>query len=133
MFLGLNASASGLTAEAARLNVVADNLANADSVQTPSGGPYRRQFTVLKSIPAGSGGIGRGVEVAAILPDPSPFQVVYDPASPLANAAGNILYPNVHVATEMVDLIAASRAYSANVTAFDAQKQEAVKALSMGG
>ncbi|MBX5467145.1 MAG: flagellar basal body rod protein FlgC [Firmicutes bacterium] len=132
MFSGLSIPASALTAETLRMDVIAQNLANIDTTVTPQGGPYRRQFVVLAARPAGADGVGQGVEVAAVLPDPSPFKVVYDPGNPLANAQGDVLYPNVHLATEMVDLIAASRAYAANATVFNAVKSEAVKALSIG-
>jgi flagellar basal-body rod protein FlgC len=132
MFTGLSIPGSALTAETLRMSVIAENLANIDTTATPGGGPYRRQFVVLSARAGGPQGIGDGVEVAAVLPDPSPFKVVYDPQNPLADAQGNVLYPNVHLATEMVDLIAASRAYSANATAFNAVKSQAVKALSIG-
>ncbi|CAB1128007.1 flagellar component of cell-proximal portion of basal-body rod [Candidatus Hydrogenisulfobacillus filiaventi] len=135
MFDGMRISASALTAEAVRLAVTADNLANLDTTAGVGGQPYRRQFVVLAPRPAPAAGpdagVGQGVRVAAILPDLSPFKVVYDPASPLANAQGDVLYPNVHLTTEMVDLIAASRAYQANVTAFNAAKAMEVKVLSL--
>lgn len=136
MFDALSISASGLSAESLRLGVVSNNLANADTTVTPQGGPYRREFVVFKSLPqATSGpdqGVGQGVTVSSILPDQSPFQTVYDPTNPAANAQGNVLYPNVHLATEMVDMIEASRAYQANVSAFTAAKDMDVKALTLG-
>ncbi|AEW06605.1 flagellar basal-body rod protein FlgC [Sulfobacillus acidophilus DSM 10332] len=136
MFDGINIAASGLTAESLRLDVVANNLANADTTVTPRGGPYRREFVVLQSLPAPATGpdqgIGQGVMVAGIYQDPSPFQVVYDPTSPQADAAGNVLYPNVHLPVEMVDMIEASQAYQANVTAFNAAKTMDTKALTLG-
>lgn len=135
MFDGMQISASGLTAESLRLSVTADNLANIDTTAGAGGQPYRRQFVLLapRLAPASGpdAGVGQGVRVTAILPDLSPYKVVYDPQSPLANAQGNVLYPNVHLTTEMVDLIAASRAYQANVTAFNAAKAMDVKVLSL--
>lgn len=133
MFLGLNASASALSAENVRLNVVADNIANVDTTSTPQGGPYRRQFVVLEALPDAANGVGQGVEVQSIQTDPSPLKAVYDPTAPQANAFGEVFYPNVHLATEMVDLIAASQAYSANVNAYNADKSLALKALTIGG
>lgn len=130
MLLGLGISGSALTAENTRLNVIASNLANMDTTATPGGGPYRSQFVVLQAMP-GANGVGQGVEVAGIYPSQSPFKVRYDPQSPLANAQGDVLYPNVNMATQMVDLIAASRAYSANANAFSATKSLDVKALTL--
>lgn len=136
MFDGMTISSSGLTAESLRLSVVANNLANADTTVTPQGGPYRREFVVFQCAPtAASGpnqGIGQGVTVTGIYQDPSPFKVVYNPASPQANKAGNVLYPNVSLPTEMVDMVQASQAYQANVSAFNAAKAMDVKALTIG-
>lgn len=136
MFDALKISASGLTAESTRLGVIANNLANIDTTTTPQGGPYRREFVVLSALPASTQGpnrnIGQGVVVSAILQDQSPLKTVYDPTSPLANAQGNVLYPNVHLATEMVDMIDATSAYQANSSAFTADKTMALKALTLG-
>lgn len=136
MFDAMKISASGLTAESLRLDVISNNLANIDTTQTPQGGPYRREFVVFSPVPATLSGadanIGQGVVVSAILQDPSPFKVVYDPTSPLANAQGEVLYPNVNLATEMVDMIEASQAYQANSSAFTASKDMVLKALSIG-
>ncbi len=136
MFDALKISASGLTAESTRLGVIANNLANVDTTTTPQGGPYRREFVLLSAVPGSPTGanphIGQGVVVSAILQDPSPFKTVYDPTSPLANAKGNVLYPNVNLATEMVDMIDATSAYQANSSAFTADKTMALKALTLG-
>ncbi|MHB1611391.1 MAG: flagellar basal body rod protein FlgC [Sulfobacillus sp.] len=136
MFDAMKISASGLTAESLRLDVISNNLANIDTTQTPQGGPYRREFVVFSPVPATLSGadanIGQGVVVSAILQDPSPFKAVYDPTSPLANAQGEVLYPNVNLATEMVDMIEASQAYQANSSAFTASKDMVLKALSIG-
>jgi flagellar basal-body rod protein FlgC len=133
---GLKIAATGLVAESVRLDVVANNLANADTTVTPQGGPYRREMVVLEALPAPTSGvdagIGQGVEVAAIIPDPSPFQVVYDPGSPQANAQGDVLYPNVSLPVEMTDMIVASRAYQADATAFTAAKTMDQQALNLG-
>jgi flagellar basal-body rod protein FlgC len=137
-------SASGLTAQRLRMDVIANNIANAQTTRTPQGGPYRREMVVLQPVynngsfddalqTAMDGAAeppGAGVEVAGIVEDPSPFKLVYDPSNPDA-VNGYVQMPNVDIATEMVDLVAASRAYEANVTAFDAAKQMAMAALSL--
>jgi len=136
MASGLSIATSGLLAESVRLDVVANNLANADTTSTPSGGPYRREVVVLEALPpAASGpeaGVGQGVEVVAILPDNAPFQEVYDPTNPQANAQGYVLYPNVSLPVEMTDMIVASRAYQADATAFSAAKTMDQQALNLG-
>ncbi len=136
MLDALKISASGLTAESLRLAVIADNLANMNTTVAPGGVPYQRRFVTLSPVPAAAAGpdrgVGQGVVVAGILPDPSPPKLVYDPTSPQANAQGYVLYPNVHLAVEMVDMIEASRAYQANATAFGAAKSMDVKALTLG-
>lgn len=136
MFDGLHISASAMTAESLRLGVIANNLANADTLVTPQGGPYRRQFVVMTPRPAPTQGtnqgIGQGVVVSQVLNDPSPLKPVYSPNSPYANAQGYVMYPNVHLSVEMVDMIDASRAYQANVTAFQAAKTMNLKALTLG-
>lgn len=148
----LGISASGLTAQRLRLDVIANNIANADTTRTASGGPYRREMVELSpqyqpfsqylnaaSTAAGAASttvgsteqMGAGVQVAGIVQDQSPFQVVYDPSSPDA-VNGYVQEPNVDISVEMTDMVDASNAYQANVTAFDAGKQMAVDALSLG-
>jgi flagellar basal-body rod protein FlgC len=138
----LGISASGLTAERLRMDVIANNIANADTTRTPSGGPYRREMVVLAPQPtsfqdflagqqASSADVGGGVQVVGVVQDPSPFKVVYDPSNPDA-VNGYVQMPNVDIATEMVDMVSAARAYEANVTAFDASKQMAAAAISLG-
>ncbi|MCL4513445.1 MAG: flagellar basal body rod protein FlgC [Candidatus Eremiobacteraeota bacterium] len=122
-------SATGLTAERLRMDVIANNIANVDSTQTPGGGPYKKEQVVfeprnpsfldlLSSFRGNSSlasGLG-GVKVAGIIQDPAPPRLVYDPTSPLANSKGFVAYPHINIVKEMVDLIDASRAYQANVT-----------------
>jgi flagellar basal-body rod protein FlgC len=148
-FSALETSASALTAERLRMDVIAGNIANANTTRTPEGGPYRRQMVQLESRPSFAtvlaqqgtdgtegkdayGQIGTGVRVAAIVQDPRPFKLKYDPTHPDADANGYVQLPNVDTVTEMVDLISASRAYEANVTALNAFKSMVSSALSIG-
>ena len=144
MFGGMEISASALTAERLRMDVVAENLANAQTTRGADGQPYRRKEVVLQeraasfgaslssamstSRPAPSGG---GVEVAAIAEDQTPLKRVYDPGHPDADAEGYVSMPNVDTVTEMVDLISAQRAYEANVTAMQAAKQMFARTLEL--
>jgi flagellar basal-body rod protein FlgC len=120
LFGGLSISASGLTANNLWLDVIANNIANANTTRTPGGGPYRREDVVLAPVPQSFSGTlsgqmaasGGGVEVRSIVRDPGPFPLVYDPSSPDA-VNGYVQMPNVDISTEMVDMITASRAYQA--------------------
>lgn len=136
MFDGLNIASTGMVAESFRLSVVANNLANADTTVTAQGGPYRSEYVTFKSQPASASGpnpgVGQGVMVSGLYQDQSPFKVVYDPSNPQANAQGNVLYPNVNLQTQMVDMIEASQAYQANVSAFNSGKSMDLKALTIG-
>ena len=130
MFDSLRISASGMTAERLRMDVVAANIANADTTRGPDGQPYRRREVVLQA-----GGsfdeVLQGVQVAGIAEDQGPPRQVYDPGHPDANAQGYVSMPNVSPITEMVDLIGASRAYEANVTAMNVAKQMVNRALDI--
>jgi flagellar basal-body rod protein FlgC len=138
-FGALDISASGLSAERMRMDVTAENLANAQTTRGPNGGPYRRKDVVLQTVQsdgfqtalasaagglpgAGGGQQPGGVQVAGIAEDQSAPRMVYDPGHPDANAQGYVAMPNVNSVTEMVDLISASRAYEANVTAMQTAK-----------
>jgi len=143
----MSISASGLTAQRLRMDVIANNIANAQTTRTPEGGPYRREMvqfapasatndfsTWLKQALPGSDNqptLAAGVQVSGVVQDTSPFKLVYDPTNPDA-VNGYVQMPNVDISTEMVDMVSASRAYEANVTAFDASKQMALDALSIG-
>ena len=144
LFNGLDISASGLTAERMRMDVTAENLANAQTTKGANGQPYRRKEVVLQEIPQGgfgsqlatamgSGASARpgGVEVAQIAEDATPGKLVYDPGHPDANAQGYVRMPNVDTVTEMVDLIDSSRSYEANVTAMNSTKQMMAKTLDL--
>ena len=145
MFGGMEISASALTAQRLRMNVTAENLANAETTKTPDGTPYRRKEVILQSVP-GTGGFGAqlskamgggsgvapgGVQAAAIAEDPTDGKLVYDPSHPDANAQGYVRMPNVDTVTEMVDLIDSSRAYEANVTAMNTAKQMFTQTLGI--
>jgi flagellar basal-body rod protein FlgC len=135
LFGGLEISASGLTAERLRMDVTAENLANAQTTRGANGQPYRRKEVVLQEAPGsfgaslsqamggGQSGSSGGVQVSGVVEDSSPLKRVYDPGHPDADAQGYVSMPNVDTVTEMVDLISASRAYEANVTAMNAAKQ----------
>jgi flagellar basal-body rod protein FlgC len=138
LFDALGISGSGLTAQRMRMDVTAENLANAQSVG------YKRKDVVLQQA-AGDGGFGGalanamggsstgggGVQVAQIVQDPSAGRKVYDPTHPDADKQGYVTLPNVNPVTEMVDLIDSSRAYEANVTAMSTAKQMFTKTLDL--
>ena len=135
LFDGLEISASGLTAERLRMDVTAENLANAQTTRGADGEPYRRKEVVLQERGGGFGAalsqaIG-GVEVGGVVEDQTPLKRIYDPGHPDADAQGYVAMPNVDTVTEMVDLIGASRAYEANVTAMQAAKQMFAKTLEL--
>lgn len=136
IFRTLQITASALTAERLRMDTIANNLANANTTRTESGGPYRRQIPVFRerkaTRPGAFGFRGGGVEVAAIVSDSSPNRRVYDPAHPDADAEGYVEYPNVNVVTEMVDMITATRAYEANIAALNSARNMALQALEIG-
>ncbi len=133
-FDAIGISASGLTAERTRMDVTAENLANAETTSGPGGQPYRRQEVVLEQAGGtnsfqnslaqamGQGTPAGGVEVAGIVNDPTPDQLVYDPGSPGANKSGYVRMPNVNSVTEMTDLIDESDSYQADVTAMSTSK-----------
>ena len=130
-------SASGLTAERLRLDLIAGNLANVNTTRTADGGPYRRQVPVFaerlrQALGQQSRSSGRGVEVAAIVADNSPPRLIYDPSHPDADDDGYVALPNINVVMEMVDMITATRAYEANVTVLNAAKAMTMKALEIG-
>jgi flagellar basal-body rod protein FlgC len=126
-------SSSALHAQRLRMDVIAANLANAQSTRTPEGGPYKRHDVVLEAMPAGSFEEVLGaVRVARIVEDTKPPRMVFDPGHPDADGKGYVAYPNVNPVTEMVDLMAATRAYEANVAAVNATKRVLEAALSIG-
>lgn len=131
MFNVFTIAGSALTAQSQRLNVVASNLANADSATSSTGQPYRAKQVVFSAIPLPSGG-GAGVRVTSVLEDPSPGRQVFDPKNPLADAQGYVNMPNVNVVDEMVNMISASRSYQTNVDMMNTAKSLLMKTLTIG-
>ena len=139
LFDAFDASGSALSAERLRMDVTAENLANAQSTRAANGtGPYRRKEVVLEQAGSGVGAsfadslqAARGVKVAGIVEDPTPMRKVYDPGHPDADAQGYVTMPNVNTVTEMTDLIGASRAYEANVTAMQTTKSMFTRTLDL--
>jgi flagellar basal-body rod protein FlgC len=140
-------SASGLTAERLRLDVISNNIANANTTRGADGQPYRRQvvtfapraaqqpFAASLAAARGAGaaaGVGGGVQVVSISPDMSDFKVIHDPSHPDHDANGNVKLPNVEPIIEMVDMISATRAYEGGVTAITAAKQMEQRAMDIG-
>jgi flagellar basal-body rod protein FlgC len=143
----MRVSLSALTAQRVRMDVTASNLANVDTTRTPQGGPYlRRQVVFATEQPSPFARLvqtrtglvettpsaGRGVQVAGIVVDRRAVREVYDPTHPDADVNGIVRYPDIDVVSEMTNLMAATRAYEANVTVLDALKTMAMRALSIG-
>ena len=142
IFTSFDISASGMTAQRLRSDIISQNLANVNSTSSQDGGAYRRKTVVFSEknatafsdvLLSTAGTVGSGVKVTKVIEDyETPMNKVYDPAHPDADEDGYVTYPNVNVVTEMTNLIDASRAYEANATAFDSYKAMAMKGLSMG-
>jgi flagellar basal-body rod protein FlgC len=139
LFRALDISASGLSAQRARMDVIAENLANSDAATTSTGGPYRRKAVVIEPLdgrvfPAflrGDGVPDGGVRVSGVVESPEPLRRVHEPAHPNAGPDGYVTLPNVNPLVEMVDMIATTRAYEANATAFQAAKSMGAKLLEL--
>jgi flagellar basal-body rod protein FlgC len=126
-----NVAGSAMNAQSQRLNVVASNLANADSAVSSTGGPYRAKQVVFNAAPV-NGDEATGVSVAGVIEDPSPMKSVYDPKNPLADEQGYVTMPNVNVVEEMVNMISASRSYQSNVEMMNTTKTLLLKTLTLG-
>jgi flagellar basal-body rod protein FlgC len=171
VFSNFEISASGLSAERLRMDVVANNIANAETTRTAEGGPYRRQMVVFEPrreeaqfmLPASlrpplgdidapgtlnalepadslspldaaaSGSLGQGVRVVSVIADKGPGRLIYEPGHPDADANGYVAMPNVSLINEMVDMMSASRAYQANISAIESAKSMAQQAISIVG
>jgi flagellar basal-body rod protein FlgC len=144
LFTSINTSGSGLSAEQLRMDVISNNIANVNSTRTEAGGPYRRQKAVFMAkepqfiidmgpfVRAPVWRIGQGVRTVGIDTDDSPLRKEYQPTHPDADKDGYVLMPNVNIVVEMTDMIEATRAYEANVTAMRSAKQMMMKSLEIG-
>lgn len=147
IFQSLNTTASALTAQRLRMDVISSNMANVDTTRAKlvngQWQPYRRKLVVMEpnegafssylQVAMNSrSSVGNGVKVTKIIEDPTPFKLVYDPTHPDANRDGYVQLPNVDPLKEMVDLMSATRSYEANVTVFNASKGMLMKALEIG-
>ncbi len=149
IFSAMNISSTGLTAQRLRMDVISNNIANANTTRTTDGEPFRRRRIVLRPrndllefrtrfLPQSLWrGMGEGVRVIKIEEDRSPLRLVYDPSHPDAIRSGPkkgyVEYPNVNIVTEMVDMISASRAYEANVAVVQNASQMFMRGLEIGG
>ncbi len=130
LFSSMNISASGMSAQRLRMDIIASNIANVQTTRTSQGGPYRKKEVVFASILNNK--MQEGVRVAEIFSDPSPFRLLYNPQHPDANPEGYVAMPNVNTITEMIDMIATTRCYEANITAFKSAQNMFNKALELG-
>jgi flagellar basal-body rod protein FlgC len=139
-FDAISVAASGLTAESVRMNVTAENLANAETTNGPNGQPYTPQQVVLQQAGGGfgsalAGALGGaapgGVQVAGIVNDPNPYQQVYDPSNPSANKQGYVKMPNISTVTEMTNMIDEQNSYQADVTAMSTAKSMYTDSLTL--
>lgn len=142
IFNSMNTSASGLTAQRLRLDVISNNIANVNTTRTEEGGPYRRERVIFQErmdeksfhgalLKALQTPKPAGVKVLALEKDDSPLKPVYDPNHPDADETGYVMMPNVNIVTEMVDMISATRSYEANITAINSAKSMISKALEI--
>ena len=145
IFSAFNVNASGMTAQRYRMDIISENVANANTTRTQDGTPYRRKVVTFEQKGATAKTFssflgqasnrydGQGVRVRKVSEDTwTQMNMVYDPSHPDADENGYVLYPNVNIVTEMTNLIDASRPYEANATAFNASKSIAMKGLEMG-
>jgi flagellar basal-body rod protein FlgC len=141
LFSAISVSASGMEAQRIRADLIAGNLANADTTRTPEGGPYRRKDAVFIAAPADNsfagtlaeftGGAAEGVRVASISVDNGEPERRYLPGHPDADADGYVAFPKIHPPEEMVDLLGASRGYEANVAAIATVKDMIGRSLDL--
>lgn len=132
LFRIFDVSGSALQAQSARLNAVASNLANAESVTSSNGQPYRAKQVVFQAAVVGGSKDALGVKVATVNEDQSPARQVYDPRHPLADANGYVAMPNVNVVEEMTNMISASRAYQTNLEVMNTTKTLLARTLALG-
>jgi len=136
----LDIGKNALSAQRLRMDIISQNIANAETTKTSDGGPYRRQLVVFEEKKSFKHVLGEkqnsktydGVNVAKVIKDTSPFVPVYDPTHPDSDANGYVMMPNVDTTKETLDMMAATRSYEANVTAMNAVKAMAAQALQIG-
>jgi flagellar basal-body rod protein FlgC len=150
-FKSLDISASGLSAQRFRMDIISENIANYQTTHTADGTPYVRKYTIFQEREGGqnfadalrnayatdagtspSSAVGGGVRVVEVREDTAPFRLDYDPTHPDALEDGYVRYPNVEMVTEMVDMMSAYRSYEAGITAMQQTKAMAMKALDIG-
>lgn len=129
MFMPLKVSATALEAQKIRMNVIASNIANINSTKTPGGGPYRRRDVVFETYLFDE--TSAGVDVSKIVEDQRPFKKAYEPGHPDADNDGYVNYPNINTIEEMVNLMAAARAYEANLTLINSYKDMFTRTLDI--
>ncbi len=132
IFGAFRISASALYSQRVRMNTIASNLANLNTTRTPEGGPYRRKDVVFTSVMIDEERRLETVGVSAVVEDDAPPKVVYDPKHPDADDNGYVLMPDINLVEEMVNMMTATRAYEANVNAFNITKNMYLKALEIG-
>ena len=133
MFKVFDIAGSAMSAQSQRLNVVASNLANADSATSANGQPYRAKQVVFQTTPLSSKQPNvAGVKVSRVIEDPAPPRLTYDPKNPLDDANGYVTMPNVNPVEEMVNMISASRSYQTNADMMNAAKTMLLKTLQLG-
>lgn len=142
MFRGLDTSATALTAERLRMDVISNNIANVNTTRTEDGGPFRRQLCIFQARRPGGRWpfqerqmpqqIGSGVRVTSIMSDQAPFKLIHDPNHPDADKDGYVRMPNINIVHEMVDMITATRAYEGNVTCINSFKDITNSAMAIG-
>lgn len=132
LFRVFDISSSAMQAQSARLNTVASNLANAESVTSSNGQPYRAKQVVFQAAPVGASRNALGVKVAGVVEDQSPAKLVFDPRNPLADVNGYVAMPNVNTVEEMTNMISASRAYQTNVEVMNTAKTLLMRTISLG-
>lgn len=131
LFNVFNVAGSAMSAQSQRLNVVSSNLANADSVTSSDGQPYKAKQVVFSAVPL-AGTASTAVKVNEVVEDSNPPKLMYDPKHPLADEKGYVATPNVNVVEEMVNMISASRSYQNNVEVMNAAKTMLLKTLTLG-
>jgi len=131
IFNMFHVAGSALTAQSVRLNAVASNMANADSITSSDGRPYRAKQVVFEATPIGSEA-AQGVRVKEVVESAAPSRMLYDPKNPAANAEGYVSMPNVDVVEEMVNMISASRSYQSNADVMNTARTLLMRTLAMG-